>query len=361
MASIEKRTGRQGTHFRAKVRVKGHPEQTRTFESKTDAREWARRVEVDLRRGVDLPQRQHQNRTLGDLIERYRAEGLPASCAGAYGPHLAWWAERLGSHRLAEIGAELVAGHRDRLAREPSRSGRKRSRSTVNRYLNTLSAVFTFGQAEEVRWVEKNPVRSVRRYREPRGRQRFLSRPVDEEGSELERLLTACRNSRNRDLHDLVVLGLLTGMRESEILGLRRSYVHLNEGGITLPAEVTKNDETRFVPLVGDALRIVARRMERNVDYLFAAVGRRNAPAGMPLFPRRAWRTALREAGIPDFRFHDLRHTHGSYLAMTGATTRELMDALGHRTTTMAARYSHLANAHKREVAERLLSIDGIG
>jgi integrase len=183
---------------------------------------------------------------------------------------------------------------------------------------------------------------------------------VDEPESELDRLLEACRKSRNPDLYDLVQLAIMTGMRESEILGLRRCYVHLGEAGLTLPAEIVKTKESRFVPLVGQALVIVARRVETRVDYLFADTGRRNAPAAMPAFPRRAWVTALREAGIKDFRFHDLRHTHGSYLAMTGATTRELMDALGHKTPAMAARYSHLANAHKRGVAERLLGIQGI-
>jgi integrase len=137
--------------------------------------------------------------------------------------------------------------------------------------------------------------------------------------------------------------------------------VHLHEGGLTLPPEITKTKQGRFVPLVGEALAIVAKRVRTKHDYLFGETGRRNAHRGQPAgFPRKAWATALRTARIDDFRFHDLRHTHGSYLAMTGATTRELMDALGHTTPAMAARYSHLANAHKREVAKRLLGTGGL-
>jgi integrase len=222
--------------------------------------------------------------------------------------------------------------------------------------LNTLSAVFSFGESEEVGWTDRNPVHKVKRRPEPEGRVRFLSRPADESKSELERLLAACRTSRNKDLIDLVQLGILTGMREGEILGLRRSQVRLNEGGITLTADVTKGGESRFVPLVGPVLAMVTRRFETSRDYLFAP-RRHRAPLGAPRFPRTAWRNAVRKAGIKNFRFHDLRHTHGSYLAMTGASIRELMDALGHKTPDTAVRYSHLADLHRREVAERVLDV----
>ena len=332
----------------------------RSFERKTDAREWVQRTETRLRESRDFPARKRTQRTVGELIERYRAEAMPASCAGAYGPHLAWWQERLGSYKLAEVRPEVIAKLRDRLLAEPGSSGRRRSGTTVNRYLNTLSAVFTFGESEEVEWVESNPVRRVRRKEEPKGRTRFLSRPVDEADSELCRLLEACRASKSRVLYDLVIVALLTGMRENEILCLRRRYVRLSERGITLPAEITKTGEPRFVPLVGEALAVMARLMEGKGEYLFGEPARRNAPE-VPRFPRKAWERALAEAKIENFRFHDLRHTHGSYLAMKGASTRELMEALGHKTVTMAARYSHLADVHKREVAERLLEVEGLG
>jgi integrase len=361
MASIStRRTASGAVRHIARIRMRGFPQLVRSFERKTDAREWVQRTETSLRESRNFPARKRTQRTVGELIERYRAEAMPASCAGAYGPHLAWWRERLGSYRLAEVRPDVIAKLRDRLLAEPGSTGRRRSGTTVNRYLNTLSAVFTFGESEEVEWVESNPVRRVRRKKEPKGRTRFLSRPVDEPESELERLLAACRASKNGILHDLVIVGLLTGMRENEILCLRRRYVRMRERGIALPAEATKTGEARFVPLVGEALAVVARRVEEKEEYLFRESGRRNAPE-IPRFPRKAWKKALAEAKIENFRFHDLRHTHGSYLAMKGASNRELMEALGHKTVTMAARYSHLADVHKREVAERLLEVEGLG
>ena len=55
-------------------------------------------------------------------------------------------------------------------------------------------------------------------------------------------------------------------------------------------------------------------------------------------------------AGLTDFRFHDLRHTFASYMAMDGATLRDIADALGHRTLNMVLRYSHLTEEHSASV-----------
>ena len=56
------------------------------------------------------------------------------------------------------------------------------------------------------------------------------------------------------------------------------------------------------------------------------------------------------KAGLRDFRFHDLRHTCASYLAMNGASPNEIADVLGHKTLSMVKRYAHLSNAHKSSV-----------
>ena len=64
---------------------------------------------------------------------------------------------------------------------------------------------------------------------------------------------------------------------------------------------------------------------------------------------RAAWDSAIAEAGIKDFRFHDLRHTAASYLAMSGASPSELAAILGHRTLLMVSRYAHVGEQHTRE------------
>ena len=69
-----------------------------------------------------------------------------------------------------------------------------------------------------------------------------------------------------------------------------------------------------------------------------------------PMDLKKPWEAAVRQAGLENFRFHDLRHTAASYLAMNGATTMEIAAVLGHKTLQMVKRYSHLANSHTAKV-----------
>lgn len=353
MAAITKRVTKGGVRYVVQVRLKGHPPKARTFERKTDARDWAQQFEADIRAGRVHAEEAFQRHTLGELVEKYMEEVLPGkpAVASSYARHLRWWRDEIGAHILTELEPDDIERSYRKLLAEPTPStGRKRSAATANRYLISLSSCLTYGR-KRLKWLKSNPAGGVEKEAEPRGRVRFLSRPIDGGSSELGRLLEACRKSENRDLTDLVILAIWTGCREGELMMLRRSYVRLSEGGITLPAAITKTDRDRFVALAGPALEVVERRIKRpGVDYLFG-----NGPTGkLPAFPRTAWNTVLRLAEIPNFRFHDLRHTHASYLAMSGATERELMESLGHTTTAMVSRYAHLANEHKRRVANRL-------
>jgi integrase len=69
---------------------------------------------------------------------------------------------------------------------------------------------------------------------------------------------------------------------------------------------------------------------------------------------KKPWTTACRRAGLTDFRFHDLRHSAASYLAMTGASTIEIAAVLGHKTLAMVKRYSHLTTSHTAQVVKAM-------
>jgi integrase len=73
-----------------------------------------------------------------------------------------------------------------------------------------------------------------------------------------------------------------------------------------------------------------------------------------PIDIRTAWENARDKAGLVDFRFHDLRHSTASYLAMKGASLVEIAEVLGHRTLQMVRRYSHLSESHVKGLVERL-------
>ena len=66
------------------------------------------------------------------------------------------------------------------------------------------------------------------------------------------------------------------------------------------------------------------------------------------------FREACERAGVEDFRFHDLRHTAASWIAMNGGTLAEIAEVLGHKTLQMVRRYTHLTEGHTRGVLERM-------
>jgi integrase len=73
-----------------------------------------------------------------------------------------------------------------------------------------------------------------------------------------------------------------------------------------------------------------------------------------PMDVTKPWEAARAAAGIENFRFHDLRHTAASHLAMSGGTLLELAHVLGHRTLAMVKRYSHLTESHTGEIVEKM-------
>lgn len=91
---------------------------------------------------------------------------------------------------------------------------------------------------------------------------------------------------------------------------------------------------------------------KRGSERLFPSKRDRSVPMDI----RKAWESCLREAEVEDFRFHDLRHSAASYLAMSGASLTEIADVLGHKTLDMVKRYAHLTEGHKASVVERMAS-----
>jgi integrase len=358
MANIEKRTTQDGkTSYRVKVRLKGYPAQSATFDRLTDAKKWASATESAIREGRHFKTTEAKKHTLGELVDRYTRDVLPSKRdAAKQAAQLGWWKEQIGAYALADVTPALIAEHRDRLAGESTTRGERRSPATVVRYMAALSHAFTIA-VKEWGWVEDSPLRKVTKPREPRGRVRFLS------DDERARLLDACRESPNPFLYPAVVLALSTGMRAGEIMGLywrdpKNPPQDRAWGVVDVPAgrivlHLTKNGERRVVPLVGHALECVmelAKVRRLDTDLLFPG----RVKASEPIDLRQPWEKALERAEIHDFRFHDLRHSAASYLAMNGASLAEIAETLGHKTLQMVKRYSHLSEAHTASVVERM-------
>ncbi|MFM2322145.1 MAG: site specific recombinase [Pseudomonadota bacterium] len=346
MANIEKRIAQDGKiSFRVKVRLKAFPTQTATFQRLTDARKWAQQIETSLREGRHFKTTEAKRHTLAQTIDRYTQKILSTQFKKKRNQltQLHWWKETLCAYTLAEVTPALLAEQRDKLLEEETKRKKLRTPATVNRYLAALSHVFTVA-IKEWQWIEENPLLKITKPKEPRGRVRFLS---DEER---QHLLDICKTSENTILYMVVVMALSTGARRMELLGLHWKDVDLQRGVIIL--HETKNGERRVLTLSGHALELMKQHEKvrnLNFDLVFPGKNLKN-----PIDIRSTWETALKRANIANFRFHDLRHSAASYLAMNGASLSEISEILGHKTLQMVKRYAHLSEAHTSKVVAKM-------
>ena len=338
MAYFRKRQCKKGTRWQAVVRKGGRRSQVATFRTKGEAEEWANGIELAISKGAHLPSYEARKRTVRDLLGRYKETEIPKKRDQRNPTRQAdFWIKRLGDLKLQQLTRAAIVEVRDELAKG-------RAAGTVNRYLDLLSHACAVAE-REWEWMDSNPLRKVSRLEEPRGRVRYLS------DAEKDRLLDAAKGNSHPHLFAIVLIALTTGARKGEILRLRWRDVDLDANRAVL--HDTKNKERRSLALVAqvvDELRTLQKVRQIDDDLIFTnvKVGESNSS-----YFEKAWQKARSDAALKDFRFHDLRHSCASYLAMNGATTAEIAAVLGHKTLEMVKRYSHLSDEHVRGVVER--------
>jgi len=210
--------------------------------------------------------------------------------------------------------------------------------ATINREVACLKRILNM--AIEWQVIKENPIAKVKLYRESIGSTRFLSQ------EEAQRLIDACSGC----FKWIVVTAVHTGMRKNELLTLKWSDIDLNSGYLTL--RETKNGEVRNIPM-DNTIRQLFKTIPRRSDFVFTQEN------GQPYrWIGRAWRNALKEVQFR-CRFHDLRHTFASHLAMKGVDLRTIMELMGHKSLKMVLRYSHLSSDHLKQAVARLDGVMG--
>jgi integrase len=350
MATIEKRKAIGGTFtYRVKVRLKGKMAESATFIKLADAKKWAQQTEYQIKERIYFNNSDAKKRTLSDAIDRYIKTGghNKYSTFKNQISQFKFWKETIGHYLLIDITPSTIAQVRDKLSQAITIRKKRRTTATVNRYLSALSHLFTIA-TKEWEWVNENPVMKVNKLKENRGRNRFLS------NEERDRLLDNSLKSKNPHLYMIITLCLSTGARKMEILSLKWKQVDLKRQILTI--EETKNGERRILPLTTYTLSLLEiyynsiKEHYNENDLLFP--GKINYQR--PIEIRDAFKTVLRRSGIIDFRFHDLRHSAASYLAMNGASLPEISEVLGHKTFQMVKRYAHLSESHIAKVVEKM-------
>ena len=211
----------------------------------------------------------------------------------------------------------------------------------ANRALDTLRQIFNHALASGL--LAANPTRGLRR--NPRPRQtRFLS------AAEIRRLHAALAAHRGRgsggQQAEIIRLLLLTGCRKGEIVRLRWSEV----SGDALHLTDSKTGP-RTVLLSAPARAVLARQPRNESPWVFPSRGDRTQPRPDEL---SLWRKVRREAGIPDVRLHDLRHTFASHAVLRGAPLPVVSRLLGHTRPRMTLRYAHVSDRETEAAAERI-------
>lgn len=319
-----------------------------------------------LREETERQQREASRRAISvtTLIERWLEEGRDAAPSKR---ERSWATDAscLRHHIAPLLGdipvKDLTKGDVERAQRRIAagetardrKTGKTRGRSIVRggpgiarRSLAALSACLSWAIDQEI--IETNVVSRVKKL--PQGRrQRFLS------SAEAHRLLdvveTMERECRLADgFADVIRMLLLTGARRNEIAELEWSEVDLARGLIVLPRLRSKTGE-RAITLSKHAKAILSAR-PRNGRYVFPSS---KDPSRPVIGVSRAWQRTRKEAGLPDVRIHDLRHSFASFAAAQGASLIMIGKALGHTQPSTTARYAHLSHDPIRELS------DGVG
>ncbi len=210
------------------------------------------------------------------------------------------------------------------------------SPATVNRELALVKHMFTLA----IKWkrASNNPVKEVKFFRERNQRLRFLSE------EEIHRLIESCEPN----LKAIVITAITTGMRRSEIFGLKWQDVDLERKQIIL--DETKSGVSRKMP-INDALNELLLNLKSRVSHEYVFLNRFGKPYKDV---KTSFKTALRKAGIEGATFHTLRHTFASHLVMSNVNLRTVQELLGHKSFQMTMRYSHLSEEYKERAVNIL-------
>ncbi len=347
MAEIRLRYTKKGQkRYLANVRTIGRKTISKTFDRKIDAEHWIMAIEqAKMNDGAKFLY-EYKKRTMTELINRYIFLVLPNrhSDKVKYKTYLTWWKNKIGNYAIGDVSSSLIAKCRDELLLEPNPSGKSKHRSTItaNRYLACLSIVFTYA-INELEWINKNPVSKVKKFSEGKGRTRFLSE------SELKSLLiTSKKYQEQSDIYLLIKMALSTGARYGELRKLMWQNVYLDVEQPFLVFKNTKNGEDRGVAITPEIIDLLKQHYKsQNIltKYVFPSVDGKT-PKDFTWY----WKKVCKEAKLKDFRFHDLRHTCASYLAIDGCSLLQIAEVLGHKTLAMVKRYTHLTTKSTAKV-----------
>jgi integrase len=248
-----------------------------------------------------------------------------------------------GARQLRSITFGDLTHFKETRLKVPTIRGRERSIAAVHRELEMMRAMFSFALREG--WITVNPfvaAKGLISHADEKQRERIITR--EEEG----RLLAAADHPRRRHLRPILICALDTGMRFGEIVKLRWDDVDLFEKTILIRAMNTKTLRERTIAMT--------ERLQREMLLLSTNRVHEELVFGVMTNVKRSFVTSRTEAGIPEVRFHDLRHTAATRLCQ-GLPLPQVGRILGHVQPSTTYRY---VNADAETARRGALILDGL-
>ena len=352
MATYKEILGKNGKKFQVTIRVKGYKPLYKTFEKKTEAKNWATEVELQMRKGIWKKANYEKNVspiiTVSDLIDDFEKNVAPKRYSKFYQYKVMydWWRNKIGHLNLCDLNPNTLTQCKNILSGEAPNKNYKdhetKSNSTVRKYMFALSAILRYGM-RELQIIDTNPMSCVDKPRKNKGVVRFLS------NDERKCLLAACKENSDV-LHLFVILAAFSGGRYSELLHLTVENIDFVNEMVYYVA--TKNGESRGVPIyhkLADMLKDYLDKNDITSGYVFI-----NKKTGKLYFLKGYFEKVIKSTNIKDFRFHDLRHTYASYLAQNGAELLEIAQLMGHKNLQQVQIYAHLTQKHTAKVVRKM-------
>jgi integrase len=243
---------------------------------------------------------------------------------------------------------------------------------TINKYRNVVSAIFGYGCKASTFSLPANPARDADKRREPHPGALVFYSPEEVEAIALAlaagehrtppktavgEQLSEVQHMDDQQDAEMVRVAAYAGLRQGELLALRWRDVDFAGSALTIARAMsagvessTKSGRIRRVPLADQAAAALDRVSKREhytepSDLVFCNV------FGRPLDDsalRRRYTAAQAAADVRSLRFHDLRHTFGSLLAMRGIDVVTIQRAMGHSALTTTSRYLHARPASEQ-------------
>ena len=335
MSTIQKINRSKGVVYRVLIRKKGFKSITKVFSSKRMAIQFANRVESSNEALLAFGGENKTKHSLGDVVQDYLAREYKGKDYKKQSTRLSFWVKSIDVKPISDISISDVS---EAMLRLPNGL----SNATINRYKSALSVVFNYACRQYN--LTSNPVGLIPSKPEDNHRVRYLST------LEKNRLLQACGVAAWSKLYLLVLMAITTGARRGELLGLRWNDIDFERQ--TAYVKTTKNGQPKVLPLTNDVVNELTRFRQQDSSLIFNS----EVKSDKAFCFNKQWKKALNEAEVDNFRFHDLRHTTASYLAMSGASLLEIADVLGHKQIQMTKRYAHLCIDHKQRLINSVMS-----